>query len=577
MCVLLQPRKRQQLQYDSMKTFKAKLNSRSRLPKNRMITSKPTNFSAFSAVCKRITALRNIVPFQSSNLISRKWRDASVGELLCAAVLSMPFAVNAATAPVELITHPVTLQFQKKDKTLIANGVVDPLDGSNGEVPLPAARPDYASIWDGRVVGVTGPVGRPDILDMWPESTKDLADMVRQQTGQTVLSETKLTLLAGDTLAKILLKAKFTNQDVAYVSEALSRHLNLRRLQIGTEFTAGLDEDKRAIALKVSLPTSQQTNSKTDNIFLDHYVLRDSHEDTELGWHAIKAVRPVDRTAVHAGNEINLSLYEAARQINVPLDAFDKFIRVMSFSVDFQRDIQRGDQFELVYEKIVDRLTGDALSSGKLNYAGIILSGKRMGYYRFTHPDGQIGWYDRNGKSAVRTLMRTPVNGARLSSRYGMRRHPVTGFNAMHRGIDFAVPTGTPILAAGSGSVEAAGWNGNYGKYVRIRHNSTYKTAYAHMSRIAPGVSKGQKITQGEVIGYVGSTGRSTGPHLHYEIMVNNRQVNPLTVQLPAGKSVPADQMDDFFAHIKIIERQMKDSLTPDYAGVTLQQAALGR
>jgi len=158
-----------------------------------------------------------------------------------------------------------------------------------------------------------------------------------------------------------------------------------------------------------------------------------------------------------------------------------------------------------------------------------------------------------------------------------MRRHPVTGFNAMHRGIDFAVPTGTPILAAGSGSVETAGWNGAYGKYVRIRHNSTYKTAYAHMSRIASGIGKGRKIAQGEVIGYVGSTGRSTGPHLHYEIMVNNRQVNPLTVQLPAGKSVPKGQLATFFAQVKIIEDQMKDSLTPDFVGVTLQQAAFDR
>ena len=577
MSILSQPEKIKQLQYDLMKSFKADLNSRSGLPENRMITSKPTIFSAFGAARERITTLMTVVTFQPFELVDRNWRHTYVTKLLFAAVLSMLFTVHAATAPVELITHPATLQFLNKDKTQIMHNAADPSDNSDGDVPLPAARPDYASIWSGRIVGVAGPAGRPDILDMWPESTKDLADMVRQQTGQTVLSETKLTLSAGDTLAKILLKAKFTNQDVAYVSEALSRHLNLRRLQIGTEFTAGLDEDKRAIALKVSLPTSQQTSSKAGNIFLDHYVLRDSPEDAELSWHAIKAVRPVDRAAVHAGNEIDLSLYEAARQVNIPLDAFDKFVRVMSFSVDFQRDIQRGDQFELVYEKTVDRLTGDVLSSGKLNYAGIILSGKRMGYYRFTHPDGQIGWYDRNGKSAVRTLMRTPVNGARLSSRYGMRRHPVTGFNAMHRGIDFAVPTGTPILAAGSGSVEAAGWNGNYGKYVRIRHNSTYKTAYAHMSRIAPGISKGRKITQGEVIGYVGSTGRSTGPHLHYEIMVNNRQVNPMTVQLPAGKGVPNDQMQAFSDAVKAIEKQMKDSLTPDYVGVTLQQAALER
>ena len=542
-----------------------------------MIIPRPRIFSTFSAGYERIISLKTAAALQLFDLTRRKWWALSVGKLFYAAVLSMPFIVHAATVSVELVSHPASFQFENKEKTSIVHSVSDPFDGSGGGMPLPTARPDYSSIWDGRIVTVAGPTVRPDLLDMWPETTQDLADMVRQQTGLTVHSETTLTLSAGDTLAKILLKAKFTNKDVAYASQALSRHLNLRQLQIGTEFTAGLDENERAIALKVSVPGGQQTGSKAGSVIFDHYVLRNNPEDAELGWHAIKSIRPVDQIAVHAGNEINLSLYEAARQVDVPLDAFDKFVRVMSFSVDFQRDIQQGDQFELVYEKIIDRLTGEVLSSGKLNYAGIILSGKRMGYYRFTHPDGQIGWYDRNGESAVRTLMRTPVNGARLSSRYGMRRHPVTGFNAMHRGIDFAVPTGTPILAAGSGSVESAGWNGAYGKYVRIRHNSTYKTAYAHMSRIAPGIGKGRKIAQGEVIGYVGSTGRSTGPHLHYEIMVNNRQVNPLTVQLPAGKSVPTGHLASFFAQVEIIELQMKDSLTPDFVGVTLQQAAFDR
>ena len=207
--------------------------------------------------------------------------------------------------------------------------------------------------------------------------------MVQQQTGRTVLSETRLTLSAGDTLAKILAKAKFTKQDVAHISGSLSKHLNLRRLQIGTEFVAGLDADSRAIALKISLPTGQQTIIKNNNVFFDHYVLRESPEASVAAWHTIKAVRPIERVAVHSGNEIDLSLYGSARRVNIPLQAFDKFVRVMSFSVDFQRDIQRGDQFELVYEKLVDRLTGDILSSGKLNYAGIILSGKRMGYYRY--------------------------------------------------------------------------------------------------------------------------------------------------------------------------------------------------
>lgn len=558
-----------------MKFFRSDFNSHSKLTEDAMKKLKTTIFSGLSSVFERITLAQIEKVASPIHTPDGKRQLFGPKVLLCVALLSMPILVSATTAPDKQVKHSATLKSQQHMKGQILHDVIDPFDGSNARLALPTVRPNFDTIWNGRIVDIVGPTSRPDILDIWPESTKNLADMVQQQTGWTVLSETKLALTAGDTLAKILLKANFTKQDVAYVSEALSGHLNLRRLQIGTKFTAGMDENRRAIALKISVPAGRQTNSKLSDVFLDHYVIRESPEVSVAAWRAIKAVRPVEKIAVHSGNEIDLSLYEAAQQVNIPLEAFDKFVRVMSFSVDFQRDIQRGDQFELVYENLIDQLTGDILSSGKLNYAGIILSGKRMGYYRFTHPNGQVGWYDRNGESAIRTLMRTPVSGARLSSHYGMRRHPVTGFNAMHRGIDFAVPIGTPILAAGSGSVEAAGWNGGYGKYVRLRHNSTYKTAYAHMSRIAPGLKNGKKVAQGEVIGYVGSTGRSTGPHLHYEIMVNNRQVNPMTVQLPAGKGVPKEELQAFSEQIKAIEKQMKDSLTPAYVGVTLQQAAL--
>ena len=557
--VLTVSEKKQQLQHDSMMIFRSDLNISSQ---NRQIAQMPADrpdIRADSIPVKRITTrLRQLM------------RKAICGAVFLATTV-MASTCWAASARIEVIELPGPAGNQDSHE------VFDLSDGRDGRIPAPTSRPDYATIWGGKIVAVAGPTRRPSLTEMLPVSTKKLAEMVRKETGQTVRSEHTLTLSSGDTLAKILKKANFTNQDVASVSQALSRHMNLRRLQIGTEFTAGLDENEKAVALKVSLPSNRQGKSASDHLFYDHYVLREANVDSDLKWHAIKAVRPVDKITVHAGNQIDLSLYEAVRQVNIPLEAFDQFVRVMSFSVDFQRDIQPGDQFELVYENAVDRLNGDVLSSGKLYYAGIILSGKRFGFYRFTHPDGRVGWYDRNGESAVRTLMRTPVNGARLSSTYGMRRHPVTGFNAMHKGIDFAVPTGTPILAAGSGHIEMAGWNGSYGKYVRIRHNSTYKTAYAHLSRVAPGMRRGKTIQQGEVIGYVGSTGRSTGPHLHYEILVNNRQVNPLTVQLPAGDGVPAELKDSFIEQVQHIEQQMRDSLTPDYAGVTLQQAALSR
>jgi len=208
-------------------------------------------------------------------------------------------------------------------------------------------------------------------------------------------------------------------------------------------------------------------------------------------------------------------------------DVFNTFVQVLSFSVDFQREIQNGDQFEVLFDSKRDLITGKTKYGSELRYVSMTLSGDRIEFYRHEHADGTIGWYDRAGNSASRTLMRTPINGARLSSGYGNRHHPVLGYSKLHQGVDFAAPKGTPIMAAGSGIVESAGWNGSYGRYIRIRHNSTYKTAYAHLSGIARGVSAGSRVNQGEVIGYVGNTGRSTGPHLHYEIIVNGRKQTP--------------------------------------------------
>ncbi|MGB1684532.1 MAG: M23 family metallopeptidase, partial [Candidatus Puniceispirillaceae bacterium] len=178
-------------------------------------------------------------------------------------------------------------------------------------------------------------------------------------------------------------------------------------------------------------------------------------------------------------------------------------------------------------------------------------------FFRYDSAENTIGWYDENGNSAARTLIRTPITGARLSSNFGTRRHPVSGFNAMHKGVDFAAPKGTPIIAAGSGVVREAGWKGSFGRYIRIKHNATYDTAYAHMSRIAPHITAGSRVKQGEIIGYVGSTGRSTGAHLHYEILVNNRQVNPMTVRLPTGKQIDPVYLDDFKKQVQMVEAEV--------------------
>ena len=205
-----------------------------------------------------------------------------------------------------------------------------------------------------------------------------------------------------------------------------------------------------------------------------------------------------------------------------------------------------------------------------------MLSGSQLSFYRFDHDGSRVGWYDRNGNSAARTLIRTPISGARLSSSYGMRKHPISGYNRMHKGVDFAAPTGTPIIAAGSGVVTKSGWLGSYGRYIRIRHNSTYDTAYAHMSRIARGITPGRRVEQGQIIGYVGSSGRSTGPHLHYEILVNNRKVNPLTVSLPTGEKIPAELLADFRSQVELVEAEVLATGSVRFAAMELLPSERG-
>ncbi|MCG8511192.1 MAG: M23 family metallopeptidase, partial [Rhodospirillales bacterium] len=215
------------------------------------------------------------------------------------------------------------------------------------------------------------------------------------------------------------------------------------------------------------------------------------------------------------------------------------------WDVDFQRDIWPGDSFEVMWQRVYDD-SGNLVHNGEILYANLNLTGTSHPIYRFEVEDGHFDYFNEEGQSARKALMRTPIDGARLSSRYGKRKHPILGFTKMHRGVDFAAPKGTPIYAAGDGRVEASGWNGTYGKYVRIRHNSEYSTAYAHMSRIARSAGKGKRVRQGQVIGYVGNTGRSTGAHLHYEILRGGRQTNPLKVRMPSGRKLKGEMLAKF-------------------------------
>ena len=243
-------------------------------------------------------------------------------------------------------------------------------------------------------------------------------------------------------------------------------------------------------------------------------------------------------------NIIKNNLYSSAINAGVEPNIIVEFARIYGFEVDFQRDIRKGDWFEILYEKFEDD-NNKVRDTGKIIYASMYVNGEEINLYNFKDKNEEE-YYDIKGKSITKSLMKTPINGARLSSSYGMRKHPILGYNKMHRGTDFAAPSGTPIMASGSGTVTRARWCGGGGNCVKIKHNSTYETIYAHMKAFAKGIKEGRKVRQGQIIGYVGSTGMSTGPHLHYEVVVNGKKVNSQRLKLPSGKTLKGTAREKF-------------------------------
>ena len=245
-------------------------------------------------------------------------------------------------------------------------------------------------------------------------------------------------------------------------------------------------------------------------------------------------------------NFIKSSLYKSAIEKKIDPNIIVKFAQIYGFEVDFQRDIRKNDSFQIVYEEFKNE-ENKIVDYGNILYANLILQGRPIELYYYNSKENKINdHFDSNGQSIKKTLMKTPINGARLSSSYGMRKHPILGYNKMHQGTDFAAPMGTPIMASGTGKILKAGWCGGGGNCVKIRHNSTYSTVYAHMSKFARGIKKGVRVSQGQIIGYVGSTGMSTGPHLHYEVIKNGKKINSQTLKLPSGKKLKGKQREQF-------------------------------
>mgnify|MGYP001596514606 FL=1 len=326
---------------------------------------------------------------------------------------------------------------------------------------------------------------------------------------------------SGETFDKILNSYSINKEEINIIKENLLKKININKLNTNQKIQIILDQTNNKIKEFIF------QISNTEKIYLSK-----NSEDSKFNEKTLTI--KLDKKIIYKENIILQSLYKGATDQNIPPNIIIEFARIYGFQVDFQRDIRKEDKFQIMYEVFIDK-NNKVIETGEILFANLILSGQDNSLYYFDKENVE-GHYDKNGKSVQKALMKTPINGARLSSSYGMRKHPIDGFNKMHRGTDFAAPKGTPIMASGNGIVKKAGWCGGGGNCVKIRHNSTYETIYAHMSKFARGIKKGVRVKQGQTIGYVGSTGKSTGPHLHYEVVVNGKKVNSQKLKLPSGK-----------------------------------------
>tara|TARA_B100001057_G_C22797778_1_gene930352 strand:+ start:143 stop:1432 length:1290 start_codon:yes stop_codon:yes gene_type:complete len=330
----------------------------------------------------------------------------------------------------------------------------------------------------------------------------------------------------GETFDKILKFYLINDEEIFKIKKNLSKKINLNKLNTKQIISFSLDQSNNQIKEFIF------QISNTEKIYLKKDINDLFNQET--------IILKLDKKIIYKENVIMQSLYKSATEKKIPANIIIEFARIYGFQVDFQRDIKTKDKFQIMYEVFIDE-NKKVIETGEIKFANLKLSGQDNSLYYF-NKQGSEGHYDKNGKSVQKALMKTPINGARLSSPFGIRKHPIDGFNKMHRGTDFAAPKGTPIMASGNGIIQKVGWCGGGGNCIKIKHNSTYQTVYAHMSKFARGMKKGVRVKQGQTIGYVGSTGKSTGPHLHYEVIVNGKRVNSQKLKLPSGKILKGEE-----------------------------------
>ena len=377
------------------------------------------------------------------------------------------------------------------------------------------------------------------VFNLKKNNHKDLnvsSNITKKKDETTDEIEKIITVKKNDTFSKIIDSFSLNKKTKNKLIFSLGKKYNLKNLKINQKIYFYQNDKNELIKVKIPINFSSDLIVKLDNdkIFIDE--------------------KKYNITKELSSNKIiiNSSIYKDGIDGNIPISVITEAIRLLSFDVDFQRDIQKDNILELSYETLSNESRNE-FSYGKIKYINLIFKKNNLEYFYFKTNDGYVNYFNKEGKNAQKSLMKTPIDGARLSSSFGMRKHPISGYNKMHKGLDFAAPKGTPIYAAGNGVIEYVGKNGGYGNYIRIRHNSSYKTAYAHLSKYKKGIYKGLRVNQGEIIGYVGSTGISTGPHLHYEVIYMNKQINPKKMNLPSISILEGKELERFNKEMKTI------------------------
>ncbi len=337
----------------------------------------------------------------------------------------------------------------------------------------------------------------------------------------------------GDTFENIIDSLNIPPKEKKKILDTVKKQKEIKSLNQNQKINFKIDrkDDVKIMEFKVEI------NKKKDIVF--------SRDNNLVNFSSKIEEKILNKVIIFKEAIIENSLYNTAVKLGIKPNTIIEFARLYGFQVDFQRDIWKGDSFQIIYEQFENE-DGSLIDNGDIIFSKLNIQGNDLNLYKFELAKNKIDYFDENGKSMKKTLMKTPINGARLSSPYGKRKHPILGFTKMHTGTDFAAPTGTPIMASGDGVVTRAQWCGGGGNCVKIKHNSVYQTVYAHMSKFGRGIKRGARVKQGQIIGYVGSTGLSTGPHLHYEVIENGRKINSQKLKLPSGKTLKGKQRKEF-------------------------------